>query len=97
MGGGEDKQGKRKRKGDGIRGVEEREYSEGKDLILITLNQHECFQFFISCKRTNNANSATHYMKLGKKRRESSKRNYHIISPRVIIQAIIILFFIYFI
>jgi len=49
------------------------------------------FQFFITCKRTNNANNATHYVKLGKKRRESSKRNYYIISPRVIIKAIIII------
>ena len=40
------------------------------------LDRHECFQFFITCKRTNNANNATHYVKLGKKRRESSKRNY---------------------
>ena len=48
------------------------------------------FQFFIICKRTNNANNATHYVKLGKKRQESSKRNYYIISPRVIIKAIII-------
>jgi len=47
------------------------------------------FQCFIICKRTNNANNATHYVKLGKKRRES-KRNYYIISPRVIIKAIII-------
>ena len=46
-------------------------------------------QFFIICKRTNNANNA-HYVKLGKKRRESSRRNYYIISPRVIIKAIII-------
>jgi len=30
-------------------------------------------------------------MKLGKKRRESSKRNCYIISPRVIIKAIIII------
>ena len=51
------------------------------------------FQFFIICtgKRTNDANNATHYVKLGKKRRESSKRNYYIISPRVIIKAIIII------
>ena len=49
------------------------------------------FQFFIICKRTNNANNATHYVKLGKKRRESSKRNYYIISPGVIIKAIIII------
>jgi len=49
------------------------------------------FQFFIICKRTNNANNATHYVKLGKKRRKSSKRNYYIISPGVIIKAIIII------
>jgi len=42
-------------------------------------------------KRTNNANNATHYVKLGKKTRESSKRNYNIISPRVIIKAVIII------
>ena len=49
------------------------------------------FQFFIICKRTNNANNDTHHVKLDKKRRESSKRNYYIISPRVIIKAIIIM------
>jgi len=49
------------------------------------------FQFFIICKRTNNANNATHYVKPGKKRRESSKRNYNIISPKVIIKAIIVM------
>jgi len=38
---------------------------------------------------TNNVNNATHYVKLGKKRRKSSKHNYYIISPRVIIKAII--------
>jgi len=32
-----------------------------------------------------------HSLKLGKKRREKSKRNYYIISPRVIIKAIIII------
>jgi len=35
--------------------------------------------------------NTTHYMKLGKKRRESSKSIYYIISPRVIIKAIIII------
>jgi hypothetical protein len=49
------------------------------------------FQLFITCKRTNNANNVTHYVKICKKRRESSKRNYYIISPRVIIKAIIII------
>ena len=37
------------------------------------------FQFFITCKRTNNANNATQCVKLGKNRQESSKRNYYII------------------
>jgi len=46
------------------------------------------FQFFITCKRINNA---THYVKLGNKSRESSKRDYYIISPRVIIKALIII------
>jgi len=50
----------------------------------------EVFQFYITCRRTNNANNATHYVKLGKKRRESSKRN-HYMSRRVIIKAIIII------
>ena len=40
---------------------------------------------------SNNANNATHYVKLGTKRCESSKRNYYIISSRVIIKAIIII------
>jgi len=48
--------------------------------------------FSSPAKRTKNANNATHYVKLGKKRRESSKRDYYIIFPRVImiIKAIII-------
>jgi len=49
------------------------------------------FQFFITCKRTNNANNATQYVKLVKERRQSSKRNYYMISSRVIIKAIIII------
>jgi len=48
-------------------------------------------QIFVTCKRTNNANNATHYAKQGKKRQESSKRNYNIISPRVMLKAIIII------
>jgi len=82
----------KKREGDGVlMGVEERGYSGGQDLILITLDLHECFQFFITCKRTNNANNAVHYVKLGKKRRETSKRNNYIMSLRLIIKAIIII------
>jgi len=40
--------------------------------------------FSSSAKRTNNANNATHHVRLGKKRRESSKCMNYIISPRVI-------------
>ena len=36
----------------------------------------------------NNANNATFYVKLDKKRRESSKRNHYIVSQKVIIKAI---------
>jgi len=39
---------------------------------------------------TSALNNATHYMKLRKRRQKSSKRNYYIISPRMIIKAIII-------
>ena len=49
------------------------------------------FHFFITSKITKNANKATHYVKLGKNRQESSKCNYYIISPRVTIKAIIIM------
>jgi len=47
----------------------------------------------LTWNRTNNTNNATHTVKLGRKRRESSKRNYYIISqaPRVIIKVIIII------
>jgi len=47
-------------------------------------------QFFITCKRTNNANNTTHCVKLGKKRRKSSKRNYYIFSSSVTTKAIIV-------
>jgi len=49
------------------------------------------FQFFITCRRTNNANDATHYVKIHKSRRKRSKRNYFIIVPRVMMKAIIIM------
>jgi len=44
----------------------------------------------ITCKRINKGNNANHYVKLGKKKQESSERNYHIISQRVTVNAIII-------
>jgi len=48
------------------------------------------FQLVMTCKRTNNANNATRYVKLGKKRRKISKCNCYILSPRVVIKVIII-------
>jgi len=48
------------------------------------------FKFIIICKRTNNTNNAIQYVKLGKKRRETSNRNYYIVAPRVLMKAIII-------
>ena len=55
-----------------------------------------CFSVFHHLQKGqlwNNANNATHCVKLSKKRRENFKRNYCIIkvSPRVIIKAIIII------
>jgi len=49
-----------------------------------------CFSFSSPAKEKNNANNATHYVKLDKKSWENFKRNYYIISARVIIKAIII-------
>jgi len=75
-------------------GVEQRGYwgRPHTNQLAISLDRNEYFEGFITCKRTNNANIATRYVKLGKKRRESSGRNYYTNSPRVIIQAIIINF-----
>jgi len=52
----------------GFKGVEER----GK-----RGRKKKDFWLFITCKRTNVANNATHYIKLDKEIRESSKRNYY--------------------
>ena len=92
-GGGERNRGGKERGGGmGFMGVEESGYGGGNEMIIQTkLDRHECFQFFISWKRTNNSNNATDYVKLGKKKRKSSKRNYYILSPRVVIKAIIII------
>jgi hypothetical protein len=76
----------------GFRGVEECGYWGGQDLILITLDRHECFSVFLHLQK-DKQRKQHHSLKLGKKRRESSKRNYYIISPRVIIKAIIIILF----
>jgi len=53
------------------------------------LDRHECFSVFHHLQK-NKKCKQRHSLKLGKKRRESFKRNYYIISPRVIIKAIII-------
>jgi len=71
-------------------GVEERGYWGGQDLILITLDRHACFSVFHHLQK-DRQRKQRHSLKLGKKRQESSKRNYYIISPRVIIKAIIII------
>ena len=52
--------------------------------------QWNVFSFSSTAKRTNNTNNATYYAQPGKKRRECSKCNCYIISPRVTIKAIII-------
>ena len=85
--------GNKKKEGGGwvFRGVEERGYWGGQDLILITLDRHECFSVFHHLQK-DKQRKQRHSLKLGKKRRESSKRNYYIISPRVIIKAIIIFY-----
>jgi len=57
---------------------------------LITQDRHQGFQFFITCRKTEKANNVNHYVKLGKKSRESSKR--YMVSPRVITKAIIIIY-----
>ena len=56
--------------------------------MLLRLDRHECFSVFHL--QNDKQRKQRHSLKLGKKRRESSKRNYNIISPRVIIKAIII-------
>jgi len=89
-GGKKKKEKKRKREGDGFRGVEEHGYWGGQDLILIMLDRHECFSVFHHLYK-DKQRKQRHSLKHGKKRRESSKRNYYIISPRVIIKAIIII------
>jgi len=53
------------------------------------LDRHECFSVFHHLQK-DKQRKQRHSLKLSKKRRESSKRNYYIISPRVIIKAIII-------
>ena len=86
--------GEERRRAMSFRGLEERGYWGGQDLILIMLDRHECFHFFNHLqkdKQRKQCHSLTHYVKLGKKRRESSKRKYYIIFPRVIIKAIMII------
>ena len=51
------------------------------DIIFFSIFQH---------LQKDKPRKQRHSLKLGKKRRETSKRNYYIISPRVIIKAIII-------
>jgi len=64
--------------------------SVGTEVILITIDRHECFPVFHHLHK-DKQRKQRHSLKLGEKRRKSSKRNYYIISPRVIINAIIII------
>ena len=63
--------GKKKKEGGGwvFRGVEERGYGGGQDLILITLDRHECFSVFHHLQN-DQQRKQRHSLKLGKKRRE---------------------------
>jgi len=47
---------------------------------------------FFSLQYLQKNKQREHYVKLGKKRRQSSKRNYYIIFSRVIIKGIIIVY-----
>jgi len=58
------------------------------------LDRHECFSVFHHLHK-DKQRKQSHSLKLSKKRRESSKRNYYIFSPRVIIKAIIIIKFLH--
>ena len=58
--------------------------------MLIMLDRHGCFPVFHHLHK-DKQRKQHHSLKLGTKRRESSKRNYYIISPRMIIKAIIII------
>jgi len=60
------------------------------DLILITLDRHECFSIFHHLQK-DKQRKPRQSLKLGKKRLESSKGNYYTISSRVIIKALIII------
>jgi len=50
------------------------------------------FQILRSIEKVLLHNNATHYVQLGKKRRENSTRNCYIISPRVVIKAMIFMY-----
>ena len=54
-----------------------------------SIDRHECFSVFHHMQKDKQSKQH-HSLKLGKEKRESSKGNYYIISPRVIIKAIII-------
>ena len=56
----------------------------------MTLHRHECFPLFHHLQK-DKQRKQRHTLKLGKEGQERSKRNYYIISPRVITKAIIII------
>jgi len=64
-------------------------YATERLVLLCIIRGSVCTQIRTHARKTSN--NDTHYVKLDKKRRESSNRNYYIISPRVMIKAIIII------
>jgi len=87
-----EKGGKKKGKKKGKTGGKEREGGGRGAWVLRRVGPHTNHARSVwmcsPAKRANNANNATHSVKLGKKRRKSSNRNYYIISRRVIMKAI---------
>ena len=72
------------------RAGEERGYCGGQHLILITLDRHAYFSVFHHLQEDKQRRQRHSLCEARYKRRDSFKRNYYIISPRVIIKATII-------
>jgi len=68
--------------------ISQREDGDQKSSHVLSNNDEQDFRCVVSCLM--HLINMSHYEKLGKKRRESSKRNYYTISPRVM-KAIIII------
>jgi len=68
--------------------ISQRQDGDQKSSHVLSNNDEQDFRCVVSCLM--HLINMSHYEKLGKKRRESSKRNYYTISPRVM-KAIIII------